>query len=841
MIKQHTRCWHMVKKNNFGANDIASLLGVGFEDPSRVITNKINGTADTTDVTTQQLMDRGTRYESGVRDLFKQRHSLDITETGLKRHSVHKFITASPDGFCLNEQKAFSIGPFLTEFKVLSELSAKIPMKYWVQMQVQMEVWNIPHCVYCENVVEERPDEDQQTHTLLWNDQTYHWQLVEFREYVVARDTDWWNSVLPKVCEYWSMVEAGRKHAQARTTRKRTAEQAGIETDRTPMTRKLMQHYEYLDNLDKLIQPYMLSNYFRGDPLLDWLNLYGPVEQRDTETNIFLTMMRNKNREFNKLVTEYITKRFPQHVYNVSQATIPDANIESQNAKLTFESLEQTKSAMRRKVPIIFNPCFMVSLPSYPYPFGGRADMIVLNRYASELFDIEEPGDDPEDAYTIVSFRYATINLRADKTYLLNNAKQKVYKAHMWLLNSALGVQQKHVPSRGYIIGRKYDFTKKGTTYRITNAFKGIGTVEFEQGGVDENYETECREALEWLQQVKTPEASTWDPFKPDSMSRRLCPNMKNMSDHPWREYKRKIASAIKEITLMPHCGPNIRNYAHEQGVTAWRDLTPDAIRYNRGKLLDRIMTFVEINTGSEPSEPSEPSEFPDHSIQQISTKGYIRGRPCVEFFLDFESIGNMYDDFSQFPEASDKAMIFLIGLIIVDNVAKSSRYVSYLINKLDHDSERQMITRMLTDIKEARERYQDFSPIYFWSNAENYMLKRAMGPDIVRSHSLCMIDLCKAFRECNLIIPGQMGYGLKDVASRMHHYGMIPTTWTNAYGASPMGGLNAMVKAIKNYGTAEGTEGMEQCFSKLIEYNYVDCKVMEEILEYLRSQAGQE
>lgn len=834
-IKQHTQKWMSIKRFNFGANDIASLLSVGFSDTSKIIADKIEGRIDDHDPVTQKLLDRGNRYEPIVRNLFKQRHRVRVIETGLKHHAApYTYITASPDGYCRcatesPNSKLNQIGDFLVEFKVRTELSTKIPLKYWVQMQVQMAVWDIDHCMYCENLITESDTPTEQTQTINWEGQDYYWRLVEYREHIVSRDREWWSSVLPKIAGYWSLVETGR-NSKTRAARKRKAI-----TSESDGEHELKCRREFSDRLEQTIQPYMLGNYFRNDPLLDWLNLYGPPEKRDTEVNFFLSMIRNKNRTFNALVSEYIKKRFPESFYDACPEPFQvQDDVELHKLGYTFETIERTTAAMERKVPIIFNACFNSQLPSYPYPFGGRADMIVQNQYIGDLLDLTVVPDGPEDAYTIVNFKYATINLRADKVHLLNNPKQKVYKAHLWLLNSALAVKQGYTPTTAYLIGRKYDFKKCGITYRINNAFKGIGEVDFTDD--DNDYEDSCRQALEWLRIVRTTEAQSWDPFHPETSAETeaapyMYPNMKNAMDYPWSAYKREIAHAIKDITLMYHCGPKVRDYAHSCGVTEWQELTSESIIYHSGKLLDQIMEFVDINAGDGAGDGAGTAT--DTAINKISRKGYINGRPGVEFYLDFEAIGNMYDDFSKFPEASSQAMIFLVGLITVDNVTGQRNYVSYLIDQLDHHSERQMIAKMLTDMHQATAKYdQDFTPVYFWSNAENYMLKRAMGPDIVKENRLVMVDLCKAFRDAKVILPGQMGYGLKDVAKTMHRHGMIKTIWDES--AEVASGLNATIEAMKTYNRDPETRRLH--FRNLIDYNYVDCKVMEEILEYLRS-----
>ena len=99
------------------------------------------------------------------------------------------------------------------------------------------------------------------------------------------------------------------------------------------------------------------------------------------------------------------------------------------------------------------------------------------------------------------------------------------------------------------------------------------------------------------------------------------------------------------------------------------------------------------------------------------------------------------------------------------------------------------------------------------------------------------MIDLCKAFRESGMILPGQMGYGLKGIAKTMYKYGMIETTWKES--SEVTSGLNATVEAMKTYNSqCRDVETCKKYFRELIDYNYVDCKVMEEILEYIRSES---
>lgn len=861
-IRQHTARWKTIKMHNFGANDCISILGIGFNDPSKIVYNKIHGIQDTPSELSLKIMEKGNRYEDTVRQLCAQRRGIAISETGLKYHKVHKFITASPDGYFRNPCEGVRTRePVLTEFKVRYQLSDKTPLKYWGQMQIQMEVWDIDKCLYCENVVQEFPNREaylegttgvDAPHGVLEKDGVeYFWKLKEYREEWVHRDRAWFASVVDILCDYWSLVEQGRAEINnAPVTRSKSrgmkrkqmdtvAEVSGSECDLEILRTfepELKKRRIYLNEVEDMVQPYNISNYIRRDPLLDWLELYGPIDKRD-EPNLFLSMYSRKSREFRDRVITYIQKTYPDSTINIDPMTHGTGaeggsyrDTEAHGLKITYENLEKTKAAMDQKIPVIFNAYLKQKVESYPYAIGGRVDMLVLNRFLHHFGVTDIP--DESDCYSIFAIKYATINLRADKIHLLNNSKQKVYKAHLWILNSLLGLTQEHVPECAYLLGRKYDYKRSRNTFKVNNVFRGIGVVDFTED--DKDYEKQCQDALDWIARLREhgDEWSIGDIEVPE-----LYPNMKNSADSPWHSYKSELATQLNDITLMYKCGPKVRDYAREMGITQWTQLTPETISYNSGKILTQIMQFVEANQpvdmdvdnagmGMSGSGDADVSlQLPKHKL--------LTSVPCVEFYMDFEAIGNMYDNFSTFPEASNSAMIFLIGVVTVDNVEGTKSYTSYLIDHLSHESEKSMVQSMLNDFREAREKYeQNFSPVYFWSNAENYMLKRAIGPSVVYDERLVMIDLCKMFRDSGCILPGQFNYGLKDVAQTMKKHGMIQTIWKDS--ADICNGLDAMVDAIKSY-HRHTPEERAAYFKTMIDYNYVDCKVMEEIMSYLR------
>ena len=108
--------------------------------------------------------------------------------------------------------------------------------------------------------------------------------------------------------------------------------------------------------------------------------------------------------------------------------------------------------------------------------------------------------------------------------------------------------------------------------------------------------------------------------------------------------------------------------------------------------------------------------------------------------------------------------------------------------------------------------------------------------------NSIIWIDLCKIFQNEPIVVNGALSFKLKDVAKNMYKHGMIKTTWKED-GISD--GLTAMIDAIdyykgnKSYDSTRNLDIMNDNEHNKIDsiriYNEVDCKVMWDIVRYLR------
>ena len=84
------------------------------------------------------------------------------------------------------------------------------------------------------------------------------------------------------------------------------------------------------------------------------------------------------------------------------------------------------------------------------------------------------------------------------------------------------------------------------------------------------------------------------------------------------------------------------------------------------------------------------------------------------------------------------------------------------------------------------------------------------------------------------VVVNGAFGFGLKAIAGSLKTLGLIETSWESG----PTDGLGAMVGAWWADGQA-GQDGLSMTeipmVQEISEYNEVDCKVMMEIIQYLR------
>ena len=84
-----------------------------------------------------------------------------VGEFGCKAHTEYPFPRASPDGINIDENN--SLYGRLVEVKnpVSRKLSGTPKKDYWIQMQIQMEVWDLDECDFLETVFKAYENEEE--------------------------------------------------------------------------------------------------------------------------------------------------------------------------------------------------------------------------------------------------------------------------------------------------------------------------------------------------------------------------------------------------------------------------------------------------------------------------------------------------------------------------------------------------------------------------------------------------------------------------------------------------------------------------------------------------------
>ena len=214
---------------------------------------------------------------------------------------------------------------------------------------------------------------------------------------------------------------------------------------------------------------------------------------------------------------------------------------------------------------------------------------------------------------------------------------------------------------------------------------------------------------------------------------------------------------------------------------------------------------------------------------------------PPLEFYVDFEIVSDLADDFSRLPERGGQPLIFMIGCGHVE--AGEWRFESFVVDALTEPEEARIIEGWLAHMEQVRRRLvpQLAAPrLIHWSQAEVSFFERSYDSAKARQRrpdwpSLNWFDfLQRVVRAEPVVVRGTLAFGLKAVAKAMHTHGLIETLWRDG----PTDGLGAMVGAWWCAEEAQRTGvpmSRIDLMQDIICYNEVDCKVMMEIVRYLR------
>lgn len=98
---------------------------------------------------------------------------------------------------------------------------------------------------------------------------------------------------------------------------------------------------------------------------------------------------------------------------------------------------------------------------------------------------------------------------------------------------------------------------------------------------------------------------------------------------------------------------------------------------------------------------------------------------------------------------------------------------------------------------------------------------------------SVKWIDMCDVFEKIPIVIKGSFRFKLKHIGNAFCKNGLIDTRWDDGRMSD---GFRAMLEAIKLYRSNKPMTRDDEMYREIIDYNEIDCRVVWEIVHYLRA-----
>lgn len=540
-------------------------------------------------------------------------------------------------------------------------------------------------------------------------------------------------------------------------------------------------------------------NAMMNNHLIDWLELYGKgmLEQTDDQ---FIKYLRKSGQEFEEHIFSRI-KLFKYSMETISQY-------------YTNENVHKTIAAMKKGIHIITS----APLANSKNNTYGIADILIRSDIIEHIFtnfssdqNKYQPAKklDLPYHYRVIDVKYATVPLSSDKSFILNQGKFPAYKAQLAVYNMALGDIQGYEPETSYIIGRKYTWYKSSQKFLEQSSLGTLGSINYTTNDHDVIEKTKA--AIKWYRSVQNL-GTKWTIDPPSHKN--LYPNMK-VDSGKWNTVKLKIAQKIGEITLLWNVSLAQRLTSHSNGIKSFMDLDCTAKSLNvPDKNRELIDQFIKVNRDNYDILP-----------QKIENSVMTVPKPN-EFYLDFETFSDIC--IKNTTQDTNFTMIFMIGIGWLENSVWN--YTQFIADSATYAAEKTIINRFLQFIN----KYNDPTLIYWkadqqiWSSAlERHSIE---DQDDSVSASLNWYDLMSLFQNEKIVVNGCYDFGLKNIAREMKRLNMINTTLE----ADCSNGMLAMIRAWECYDKYK-TPIQAPIMKDIARYNQYDCKVMCDILMYLR------
>ena len=603
-----------------------------------------------------------------------------------------------------------------------------------------------------------------------------------------------------------------------------------------------------------------VKNYLLRDPILDWFDKYysrfglQPKSKKQFDVDTIKT-----DKEKNSLSMLYeLGIKFEDEVVKELNTKYTVKTIINDIKELSKDKMVEAFNEMEKGTPILAQvPLYNELNKTY-----GIADLIIRSDYFNKIFKnvilekeeerIRAPNLNGRYHYRVIDIKWTTIYMCSNGKHILNRDRMLAYKGQLAIYNAALGHLQGYTPNKAYILGKCYTYKNNATRHESYDCFNRLGEIDYET--FDKKYLNETTNSIIWIRNL-IKYGNRWRCL-PKPTVYELYPNMCNKNDAPFGKQKKQLSESIKELTSLWMVGPKNRKIAHNNNVYRWDDdnCTAELLGIKGSKTSPILNKIIEMNKGNIDGVISPLLIENNHADWQTESE--------MDFYIDFETVHQMFVDTKMDIRNGkmDTNVIFLIGIWYLED--KIWVYKKFFMETFTREQEKATIDKFKDFIEDrvslfmkkhdVENRNLVIPRFFHWGHAERTMLDTVnrRHNDIYTDwlESVCMIDFCDVFKSVPIVIKGAKKFGLKEVAQAMYKHKMIGTKWDDS---SVCDGFQASLEAAKYYKFIERYQKMTPQFKRqvhrsyvhhtdtfkdIIKYNEIDCKVLWEIVSYLRA-----
>lgn len=578
---------------------------------------------------------------------------------------------------------------------------------------------------------------------------------------------------------------------------------------------------------DNMISPSSIRNYLLKDPMIDWCKYYN-INTIYDKPNKYVQVCKTTNNE--PTFVKYIMEQgniFEENVYQLLANKYQVIKIAESYQARDIDKFHKTIECMKQGIDIIYQGV----LHDYDNNLYGVPDLLIRadkikNMFTDTQFDLLELEKksiklNTPYHYVVVDIKHSTLYMASNNINLLNCNSFPAYKGQLYIYNKILSSIQGIEPRYSYILGKGWTISRSNITTYGNNFMDKLGTIDYME--YDKQYNILVKEAMEWIYRMRK-DGHMWSLYPKPSIPE-LYPNMKNDKDGYYRNIKNELNNHIKEITSIWMCGYDKRKNAHSKKIFNWNNTRCNAkiLGFKPGKIYNMVNNILNINRQSKKA--IYYGTLRDKNSEHIMLPK--KDNNIMEFYIDFETINNNLSGNINYIKKEDT--VFMIGL---GWFYKTFHYKCFIIKSNTIIEEENMIKEFTQFYENIMKTYKKKDSIFYhWSPAEPTIYRKLSTRYDIKK--INFFDLYKLFYDNNIVINGALTYSLKDIAKAMKKHNMIKTSWDiNNYCGN---GLNAMLYAMKLYESSDNITKDNDIMKNIIEYNTIDCKVLWEILTFLR------